>query len=645
MTRIGQTLITDYGASARRAMPALNHKVLRVDLSAGRLWVEEPDDAFYRAYVGGRGLALHYLLSDMAAGVDPLGPDNLLVFAPGVLTGTVMPGSGRHGVAAKSPLTGALASGEAGGWWGSELKRAGFDAIVIRGRAEQPVYLWVRDGQAELRSAEGLWGRLTVDAADAIRAELGDEKIQVATIGPAGERLVRFAAIMHTPNRAAGRSGLGAVMGSKNLKAIAVRGSHPLGLADKNLMAPIVKWIAKTYRDSMGWAVSGGTPGSVKFNHDMGSGPIRNYAEATLEGVERIDGGRLFELMLQERDTCNACPVRCKVVVDYDKDDRYRIDGRFGGPEYESIGGLGTLCAVTDPVAVAKANELCAAYGLDTISTGGTIAFAMECAERGLLTKLTDDAFAPRFGDGDTLVESVERIARREGLGDCMAEGSARMARVIGPAADDLLVTTRGQELPMHDPRLKNAFGLGYALSATGADHEHNMDDTFVNNPGSPNCARLASLGVPTPLPLFGLDPVKVQAFIYETAFMNFMDCAVICHFYPYQFEHLQDALAAAVGWDMTREEIVEAGSRVVTMGRLFLRREGFTAQDDALPPRMFQPHASGPIAGKALTREALREALDTYYRLMGWDDDGMPGPAALARLGLEKFAAAETGR
>ncbi len=642
MTSIGQTLTTPYEAAARRAMHAINGKILQVDLSTGRLWADEHDAAFYRSYIGGRGVALHYLLSQMPTGADPLGPDNLLVFAPGILTGTVMPGSGRHGVGAKSPLTGALASGEAGGWWGSELKRAGFDGIVIRGRAEQPVYLWVHDGQVEIRSAAALWGQLTVDAADAIRAELGDPKIQVATIGPAGENLVRFAAIMHTPNRAAGRSGLGAVMGSKNLKAVAVRGSQPLGLADKNLMNPIVKWLSRSYRTSMGWAVANGTPGSVKFNHDMGSGPVRNFTEPVLDGIEQIDGQHLFELMLQERDTCNACPVRCKVVLDYAKDPRYRIEGRFGGPEYESIGGLGTLCAVTDPVAVAKANELCAAYGLDTISTGGTIAFTMECAELGLLTPAPDDSFAPRFGNGDSLVESVERIALRRGLGDRMAEGSARMAQAIGPAAAELVVTARGQELPLHDPRLKNAFGLGYALSATGADHEHNMDDTFVNNPGSPNCARLAALGVPTPLPLFGLDPVKIQAFVYETAFMNFMDCAVICHFYPYEYQHLQDALTAATGWDVTREEIIAAGTRVVTMGRLFLRREGFTARDDTLPARMFQPHASGPIAGKAWTREMLTEALQNYYRLMGWGEDGIPGEEALARLGLTAPAGPE---
>jgi len=260
----------------------------------------------------------------------------------------------------------------------------------------------------------------------------------------------------------------------------------------------------------------------------------------------------------------------------------------------------------------------------------------MECVEQGLLSPRPGDDFVPRFGDGFSLVESVHRIAQRRGIGDQMAEGSARMARDLGPSAESLVVTTRGQELPLHDPRLKNAFGLGYALSATGADHEHNMDDTFVNNPGSANCARLKELGIQAPLPLFGLPEVKIQAFVYETAFMNFMDCGVICHFYPYQYHHLVEALNATTGWDTTTDEIIDIGTRIVTMGRLFLLREGFTAEDDRLPPRVCTPHQTEPIAGKVLTPQALREALHTYYRLMDWSEEGIPSEAALSRLKLD---------
>ena len=636
MSNIGKKLSIPYDRQTRKQMFAINGKILQVDLTSGDMWIDEHSESFYRTYVGGRGMVLYYLLTEMAAGIDPLGPENLLVFVPGVLSGTVLPGSGRHGVGAKSPLTGALASAEAGGWWGSELKRTGFDGIVIRGRAEHPVYLWIKDGQVELRDARHLWGRLTGEAQDMIQQELNDDKIRISQIGPAGENLVRYACIINNANRAAGRSGLGAVMGSKNLKAVAVRGTAPLGLADKKIMSQVVKWIVGDYQTSMEWAVTGGTVGSTKHLHDIGSTPVKNYTEPVFDNIADVDGKHIFELMLKERDTCNVCPVHCKVVVEYNKDSRYHIDGKYGGPEYESAGALGPLCHVDDSVVVSKANELCAAFGLDTISTGATIAFAMECQEKGLLPSEVGDDFRPSFGDGDSLIECIHCIAYRRGIGDRMAEGSARMAQEIGPAAETFVVTTRGQELPVHDPRLKNAFGLGYALSSTGADHEHNMDDTNVSNPGSPHCARLQSLGLQTPLPLFGLPEEKVQAFVYETAFMNFMDCGVICHFYPYEYHHLVDALNGAMGWDITPDEIVEIGTRVVTMGRLFLVREGFTADDDKLPQRLFQPHNSGPIADRALTPEDLRTAIRTYYRLMDWNEHGVPTQTTLKKLKLE---------
>jgi aldehyde:ferredoxin oxidoreductase len=612
----------------------INGRILRVNLTTGQMEVEQPDEAFYRAYFGGRGILLHYLLSETPAGVDPLGPENLLVFAAGVLTGTVLPGTGRHGVGAKSPLTGALASGEAGGWWGGELKRAGFDAIVLRGRAEVPVYLWIKDGEVEIRDADHLWGRPTGDVEDEIRQELGDERVRVAQIGPGGENLVRYACVVHDANRAAGRSGLGAVMGSKNLKAIAVRGGKRIGLADRSAMSDTLEWITSNYKEKMAWAVAMGTPGEVKALHDIGSLPVKNFSEPSFEGIEQVDGENFFDLMLEGRDTCLGCPVRCKPVFQYENG--YEVDSKYGGPEYETIGALGPLCLVDDPVAVAKANELCEANGLDTISTGGTIAFVMECVEKGLLTASEEDGFLPRFGDADSVVESVRRIAQREGIGDRMAEGSARMAESLGPEAEELVVTTRGQELPMHDPRLKNAFGLGYAVSPTGADHMHNMDDTFVNNPESPNCARLRSLGFETPLPLFGLPKKKVEAFAYETAFMHFMDSAVLCDFYPYEYHHLVEAIKGVVGWDMSKEEIVQVGMRVVTMARLFLVREGFTAEDDQLPQRIYQPHETGPVEGQALSPEELEQAAKTYYQVMGWDNNGVPTEAALEKLGLE---------
>jgi aldehyde:ferredoxin oxidoreductase len=605
-------------------------KVLHVDLTTGEMHVEEPPDAFYRRYIGGRGFILHYLLRDTHPGVEPLSPENLLIFAPGLFTGTVLPGSGRHAVGAKSPLTGALASSEAGGWWGAELKRAGFDALVVHGKADRHVYIWIHDGVVEIRPAAHLWGKTTGQTHDLLCQELGDDKIRIAQIGPAGENLVRFACVIHDTNRAAGRSGLGAVMGSKNLKAVVVRGRSKVGLAEKGLMSVVTNWILKDYKVSMAWAIRRGTSGSVVYNHAAGATAIHNYLDGVFEGIEHLDGDHLFEVLVSGRDTCAHCPVRCKLVVEHGGD--VTIDPRYGGPEYETIGAMGPLCKVSDPLAVAKAHELCSAYGLDTISTGGVIAFTMECVEKGLLA---GDGFLPEFGDGAALIHAIDLIAARQGLGDFMAEGSARMAKTLGGAALEMAVTCRAQELPLHDPRLKNALGMGYALSATGADHMHNLNDTFSNFANSDVCARLKEMGIETPLPLFGISDQKIEAFYYETAFKNFLDSAVICHFYPYEYRHMVDALRAAGGWNVNPDEINEIGTRIVTMARLYLLREGFTIEDDILPERAYKPVSTGPIAGKAMNPLMLQEAVQRYFLRIGWDEKGVPIRESLEKLDL----------
>jgi len=628
MSIIGNTFSADL-TNAPSGEKSYNSRILRINLNNGRIWVEEPEEGFYRKLIGGRGFILHYLLKELPPQTDALDPRNLLIFAPGVLTGTVLPGTGRHAVGAKSPLTGALASGEAGGWFGSELKRAGYDAIIIEGRSEVPIYLWIKDGIVEIKNAQHLWGKTVGDTHQAIADELGETKIRSAIIGPAGENLVRFAAVIHDNNRAAGRSGLGAVMGSKNLKAIVVRGSQKVGLADKALMQTVQKWINANYKTMMSWAITYGTSGSVKFNHDSGGTAIRNYLDGTLDGVDNLDARSFFDYLLKDRDTCNQCPVRCKLVVEY-HDRGMDIDPRYGGPEYETIGAMGPLCAINDAVAVAKAHELCSAYGLDTISTGATIAFTMECAEKELLSGYD---FLPKFGDADSLIESIHRIARRQGIGNEMAEGSARMAQKLGEQAQYMLAVARNQELPLHDPRYKHLCAMGYALSATGADHQHNLIDNFANFPGSEVCLRLEEMGVQTPLPLWGINEHKIEGFVYETAFKNFLDSAVICHFYPYQFKHMADALGGACGWDVTSTEIYEIGTRIINMGRLFLIREGFTEKDDNLSARAFYKLPNGPIAGKGLTPEELRYWLQKYYARMGWSSEGIPLPATLESL------------
>ena len=609
-------------------------QILHINLTTRACWLDQPAEGFYRSLIGGRGFILHYLLTQTEPGIDPLSPENLLIFAPGILTGTVLPGTGRHAVGAKSPLTGALASSEAGGWFGHEIKRAGLDALIIHGKALEPVYLWINDGVLEVRSADHLWGGLTADVQAKIRNELEDEQIRIAQIGPAGENLVRYANIMHDVNRAAGRSGLGAVMGSKNLKAVAVRGGKRISVANREKLKETLKWMTTTYTDSMGWAISYGTAGSVKANHDSGTTGIRNYQDGFLEGIDNLAHDNFFPKFVKDRDTCSHCAVKCKLVVDY-QDEETEIKGVYGGPEYESFGGLGPLCAVADPVAVAKANEQCAAFGLDTISTGGTIAFTMECQEKGLLG---DYSFQPRFGNGDDLVEAIRKIAYRDGLGDLMAEGSLRISNMINPQSRAFLAEARGQEFPLHDPRFKNTTGMGYALSATGADHMHNIIDNFANFAGSDICARLNEMGMDTPLPLFGISDQKVQGYIYETAFKNVLDSAVICHFYPYEYRHIVEALSAAADWDITKEEINQIGTRIINMARLYLLREGFTHEDDRISERAFYALKDGPIAGRTLDQDELSNAMQVYFEKMGWDQEGVPSIEVISELKIAEY-------
>jgi aldehyde:ferredoxin oxidoreductase len=465
-------------------------KILHIDLTSGEMRVEHPPEEFYRLLVGGRAVIAYLLLRDLPQGTEALSPDNLLIFAPGIMQGTNFPGAGRHAVGGKSPLTGAIGSSEVGGWWGHEFKRTGFDALVIRGRAASPVYLWIRNGEVTIRPAEHLWGMATAPAQAAIRDELGDERIRVAQIGPAGENLVRYAAVMHDVTRAAGRNGLGALMGSKNLKAVAVRGTAKVSIADRTRTSAVSRWFGENYKKLMGWATAGigrGTQDGLMGSHYQGNLPTRNFRVPVFEQAELLSGERNYQMFLKGRDTCQGCPVSCKQVFEHqDEDPNRRLDPVYGGPEYEAMGAFGSACDVSDNLAVCKANELSNAYGLDVISTGMSIAFVMECYENGILTTADTGGLAFRWGDGDMLVRAVEMIARREGFGDVMAEGVARMAARFGPASEPFNITVKGQELPMHEPRLKYALGAGYAVAPVGADHMMNMHDTaFAREGGS----------------------------------------------------------------------------------------------------------------------------------------------------------------
>jgi aldehyde:ferredoxin oxidoreductase len=617
-------------------------KILHVDLTSGTTHVEQPDDDFYRLLVGGRAVVSYLLLRDLPPGTDPLGPDNLLIFAPGIMQGTNFPGAGRHGVGGKSPLTGALGSTEVGGWWGHEFKRAGFDALVIRGRAEAPVYLWIKDGEVEIRPADHLWGLLTAPTEIAIRDELGDERVRVAQIGPAGENLVRYAAVMHDINRAAGRNGLGALMGSKNLKAVAVRGTLQVPVVDRKRVTAVSRWLGENYKELMAWATAGigrGTQDGVDRWSYQGGLPTHNFKTPMFEGAELLRGERNYEMFFKDRDTCHGCPVNCKQVFENeDEDPNRRLDPVYGGAEYEAMGALGSCCGVSDNLAVLKANELTNAYGLDAISTGVAIAFAMECFENGILSSADTGGLEYRWGDGDLLVRSVELIGKREGFGDTLAEGVARMSARLGPETEPFNTTVKGQELPMHEPRLKQAMGLGYAVAPVGADHMMNMHDTVYTSEGGAIDRVNSAAKVPvSPVSNKVLDEDKMQIFYHEVNFRHFEDCAIICHFYVYDYAQMAEVLSGVSGVEYSLHDVLDVGARAQTLARLFNLREGLTADDDKLPRRVMKAFKSGPIADVEITPEAFAWAKQRFYELMKWDaKTGEPTDECLQDLELE---------
>lgn len=618
--------------------------ILRVDLTHGSIQVDAFDEDFARRYPGGKALAGVILLRELRPGVDPLGPENVFVLAAGLLTGAPVATATRFTAAARSPLTGAYGESEAGGFWGPELKAAGFDAVVVTGRARQPVYLWIQDGQAEVRDARHLWGREPAEVQAAVRAELGDEQVRVLQIGLGGENAVRYAAITHELRHFNGRNGMGAVMGSKNLKAVAVRGHRRyLELAhDPQRLAELGRRLARQVKQHpQSWDLyEKGTPGLVGGLNAGGILPTRNFHAGAFEGTTNLSWDAYEKELLIGRRSCYACAVRCKREVSLD--DRYQVSSAYGGPEYEAVAAFGADCGVDDLQAVAKANELCNRYVLDTISTGATIAFAMECFEHGLIGPEDTDGLELRFGQAEAMLQAIEWIARRQGIGDLLAEGTRRAAAQIGGDAPLFAMQVKGQELPMHEPRGKANVGLGYAVSETGADHLVSVHDTLVQNPGSVAFQGAKPLGITRALGARELNREKVeQYFIFEN-WVSLGKAIGLCYFGPaprsyMQVEDVLDVVRAATGWDVTLEELLQTGERATVLARLFNVREGFSRQDDRLPERLFTPLEAGALTGVALSRDEFERALTDLYTLKGWDPaTAAPSPERLRALGLD---------
>jgi aldehyde:ferredoxin oxidoreductase len=616
--------------------------VLHVDLTTGEFEEERPTEAFYRKYIGGGCMGAYYLLKMMKRGVDPLSPDNVLVFTLGPITGAPLSGSSRHCVTTKSPQTGGFATGESGGFWAPELRFAGFDGIVVTGRSPKPVYLSIRDGAYELRDASRVWGKVTGEAQDAIRAELGDDRTRVALIGPSGEKLVRYAAIVNELKHFNGRSGVGAVMGSKNLKAIAVRGTRKPEFHDPERLAELGRLGAKRVAESEGAAgwKKYGTTLNVEWNSALGGLPTKNWTMGQFDGADRLTSQVYRDEWMDGPGTCWACAQSCKRDIKEGIEKPWKVETRYGGPEYESLGMLGPNCMVGDMNAIAKANEIASKYCVDTIALGGVIGFVMECFERGILTAKDTGGVQARFGNGEDLVRLCELAATREGFGDDMAEGSARLARKLGPAAERICVTVKDKEFPAHMPTSKGIMQLAYAVNPFGPDHVSTEHDGCLVDPPEP----LKNFGFYDAVPdTATLDYEKTKLMCYSQRFVSGIDSMSVCQFTfhtwtIYDFREFMDAVNAATGWNYSLYEFMLLGERRINMMKAFNEREGFDSKDDMLPERLFEDPLvnEGKGKGRKVDRANFLAMREEYYRLCGWDpESGNPGATKYRELGL----------
>jgi aldehyde:ferredoxin oxidoreductase len=623
-----------------------NGKILHVDLTTGDMTIEEPPETFYRKYMGGSAMAMYYILREVPAGIDPLAPENVLTFFTSVVTGASISGQSRINVNAKSPMSLGIGDSQAGGFFPAEFKFAGYDGVIFRGKSPKPVYLSIIDGEAKLHDAPHLMGKVTGEVDELVRQELGDPKVEIAQIGPAAEIGVRFSGIVNMSNRVNGRTGMGLVMASKNLKAVVVRGKNKPAVANPGALAALNKMGPKLMPENPDMDGLGklGTASVVMFNNSIGTLPTRNYTEGAFELADPISGEVMAETILKKRDTCYACVVRCKRVVEI-TEGKYTADPYYGGAEYETIATFGSYCGIGDLAVVSQAHQVCDMYGVDTISCGATIAFAMECFEKGIIGLEDTGGIELRFGNSDAMLEVLQQVVTKTGaLGPILAEGSARAAKVWGPAAEECLITCKNEEAPAHMPQAKRSLALIYAVNNFGADHQSSEHDPYYEEGiGGFNLDRLMEIDLKEPPPFRSLGPEKVRFAAYTQIFYSMMDSLELCQFVYgptwtlYGPKETVDMIQAVTGWKVSMFELMKVGERRINMMRAFNVREGFGRKDDQLPVKFFKPLAGeGPTAGVALDRVEFNNALDLYYQMMGWTENGIPAAEKYAELGIE---------
>lgn len=624
-------------------------RILRVNLTAGEFAVEEPDPRLYRIYMGGRNMALHFLLKELSSEIEPLDPENKLIFMTSPTTGTPISGQSRTTGAALSPLTGGLADSQCGGWWGAELKFAGWDGIILEGRSANQVYIYIEDDKVQILPAENLWGKDTGEV-QTLLENAHSSKAKVLQIGSAGENRVRYANITCGLRHFYGRGGLGAVMGSKNVRAIVVRGSHrKIKVADPEGLNNIAAWFAKSTKDHP----------AISLHHELGTAkgvvplsvqgmlPTYNFQDGSFSAAEAVCGETMQNELGAGTETCYACAVKCKRVLEGERGN-FKVIRKYGGPEYESLDSLGPQIGVDDIYAIGESNERCNALGLDTISAGVTIAWAVECFERGLLTEKDTGGITLKWNDPKTNLQLIEMIAKREGFGAVLAEGSRRASQTIGRGTEEYAMQVKGQELPGHEPRGKWGVGLGYAVSPTGGDHLQAAHDPWFTQPGDysteynwVDLEDLSPLGIIDPVPSEDLSGAKVRLFVYLQYVWGLHDVIDWCiftsvpEFRAISLNQLVEIVRSITGWRTSLFELLKAGERGITMARSFNCMFGLTDKDDRLPNRFFEPMRAGTLQGHSIDHRQFAEALQLYYGMMGWDQQGMPALAKLEELGV----------
>ncbi len=608
-------------------------KIAYVNLSEGTVKVIEIHENDIKLFLGGTGLGakILYELVQNPGSLDPLSPENPLILLTGPLTGTPFPSSGRFGVVAKSPLTGIFGESTAGGFWGPELKFAGFDGIVVIGRAKEPVYITIFDDEVSIRKAEHLWGKDTLETEEIIRKDHGDSRIKVACIGKGGENLVRFASIICDGGRAAGRCGLGAIMGSKKLKAIAVRGTKKVEYAHEDKLNEHCRELLRKVAQSA-YATNArkyGTAGYVLVGYKYGDVPIKYWAKGTWDEIDKISGQEMVRKgLVKKPQACFNCPIACGRYVEITSGPYAGVKGH--GPEYETVASIGSLCLLSDIEAIAKANELCTRYGLDTISLGSVIAFAMECYEKGLIAASDLGGIRLEWGNAEAVLKLIDLIANREGIGDILALGVKEASKYI-KSSEEFAIHVKGLEVPMHDPRAWDSLALQYATMPRGACHTalaYTIDrGVVINELGFTKefvskLNRFSHVGKPR--------IVKIMQ-----DYMGVFDCLVICKFLIFagvEPSEIARALTYTTGWEFSKDKLLEIGERVFNLKRVFNVACGISRKDDTLPKRLLTPLSNGGAEGHRPNIEAM---IDEYYRLRGWDKEGRPTKEKLKELQL----------